>query len=81
MTFFTGLLFSSCNKNIAARKMEKIYYYNCMMHPDYIAYQPGKCPKCGMTLEAWDMKDMPHNKSGNSHIDHFNSGGHSGGHH
>jgi len=26
--------------------------YTCTMHPDVIAYKPGKCPKpgCGMTL-------------------------------
>ncbi|MBS1530040.1 MAG: hypothetical protein JSU01_07015 [Bacteroidetes bacterium] len=26
--------------------------YTCSMHPDVIAYKPGKCPKpgCGMTL-------------------------------
>jgi hypothetical protein len=26
--------------------------YTCPMHPDVIAYKPGKCPKpgCGMTL-------------------------------
>jgi hypothetical protein len=24
--------------------------YTCPMHPDVISDQPGKCPKCGMTL-------------------------------
>ena len=25
--------------------------YTCPMHPEVISHQPGKCPKCGMTLE------------------------------
>lgn len=24
--------------------------YVCPMHPDYTSKEPGKCPKCGMTL-------------------------------
>ncbi len=24
--------------------------YTCPMHPDVVSDQPGKCPKCGMTL-------------------------------
>src|SRR5438093_11588872 len=26
--------------------------YTCVMHPKILADQPGKCPKCGMTLVA-----------------------------
>ena len=26
--------------------------YTCEMHPDVASNQPGKCPKCGMTLTA-----------------------------
>ena len=25
-------------------------YYTCEMHPEVHSAQPGKCPKCGMTL-------------------------------
>lgn len=25
-------------------------YYTCPMHPEVHSDQPGKCPKCGMTL-------------------------------
>jgi len=25
--------------------------YTCVMHPEIVMDQPGKCPKCGMTLE------------------------------
>ncbi|WP_210521882.1 heavy metal-binding domain-containing protein [Hymenobacter terricola] len=25
-------------------------YYTCEMHPEVHSDQPGKCPKCGMTL-------------------------------
>ena len=28
--------------------------YTCSMHPDVISDQPGKCPKCGMTLEKME---------------------------
>ena len=76
----TGLLFSSCNRHIAQRKEAKQYYYSCPMHQDYISYQPGKCSKCGMTLEAWDMENMP-KKSGSSHSGHSSSGSQSGGCH
>ena len=24
--------------------------YTCPMHPEVISHEPGKCPKCGMTL-------------------------------
>ena len=26
--------------------------YTCTMHPEVVTSQPGKCPKCGMTLVA-----------------------------
>ena len=26
------------------------FYYTCIMHPEIHRDQPGKCPKCGMTL-------------------------------
>jgi hypothetical protein len=26
------------------------FYYTCVMHPEIHQDQPGKCPKCGMTL-------------------------------
>ena len=28
--------------------------YTCPMHPEVISEKPGKCPKCGMTLEKKD---------------------------
>jgi hypothetical protein len=34
--------------------------YTCRMHPDVILDNPGKCPKCGMTLVK--MKPSPTNK-------------------
>lgn len=80
LILFTGLLFNSCNRHIAQLKEVKQYYYTCPMHPADIYYQPGKCPKCGMLLEAWDMKNMP-KSSDSSHSDHSDSGGHSSGCH
>lgn len=79
-SFFLLTLLSSCSKKIVANKSPKQYYYSCPMHQDYISYQPGKCPKCGMTLEAWDLENIP-KKSNSSHGSNSGSGGHSGGHH
>jgi predicted ATP-dependent serine protease len=35
-------------KNIKAKGMKM---YTCPMHPEVEAKKPGKCPKCGMTLQ------------------------------
>lgn len=63
----TGLIFSSCNRHITKQKEATQYYYTCPMHPDDIYFQPGKCPECGMTLEAWDLENM-HGKKREAHI-------------
>jgi hypothetical protein len=34
-------------REIAKHKVTK---YTCTMHPEVVRNQPGKCPKCGMTL-------------------------------
>ena len=34
--------------------------YICPMHPDYVSDKPGKCPKCGMTLERHQKKKVGH---------------------
>ena len=76
----TAFLSSSCSRHIAKAQETKKYYYTCPMHPNDIYYTPGKCPKCGMELEAWDMKDMPKDKSA-SHSGHSDSNSsHSGCH-
>jgi hypothetical protein len=31
-------------------------YYTCPMHPEIKSDKPGKCPKCGMTLEKKTVK-------------------------
>lgn len=77
LILFTSLLFSSCNRHIAQHKETKQYYYDCPIHKEYISYSPGKCPKCGLTLDQWDMENMP-KKSGNSHSGHSSSGTQSG---
>lgn len=73
------LLVSSCSRHIAQYKEVKQYYYTCPMHPNDIYFFSGKCPKCGMTMEAWDMKNMP--KSNSYSSGHSGSGGHSSGCH
>jgi YHS domain-containing protein len=35
---------------VTATPDQKVLYWTCRMHPDVKADQPGKCPKCGMTL-------------------------------
>jgi hypothetical protein len=54
------------------------------MHSEVIEMNPGKCPKCGMKMEAFDMADLKLKNSGSSY-NPINSGGssgaHSGGHH
>lgn len=77
LVLFTSLIFSTCNRHIAQSKEVKQYYYTCPMHSEVIEMKPGKCPKCGMTLEQWDMEHIP-KKSGSSQIGNSNSEGHSG---
>jgi hypothetical protein len=36
----------------------KVDKYTCPMHPEVIANQPGKCPKCGMTLVKREDKKV-----------------------
>lgn len=77
---FTGLLSGSCNRHMAHQKEEKTYYYDCPIHQDYISYQPGKCPKCGMVLEQWEM-DKTAKNSGNTKYKYNNFGNQTGGCH
>ena len=74
-------IFSSCNKHFAAHKAERHYYYTCPMHPDDIYFQPGKCPKCGMVLDVWNIEDLPRKKTSTSNVGNPGSGGHSGHNH
>lgn len=82
LVFIVSIVFlSSCNKHLTASKKEKQYYYTCPMHYNDIYYEPGKCPKCGMKLEAWDMENLPKNSSASSHSGHSGSGNHTSGCH
>ncbi|NEW84713.1 MAG: hypothetical protein GZ094_20420 [Mariniphaga sp.] len=73
------LLFSSCNRHIVAQKQVNQYTYYCPMHV-YVTDQPGKCPKCGMSLERMDLNKLPAGNSDNIHSSHTApvGGGHSG---
>jgi Cu2+-exporting ATPase len=44
--------------------MKKVTQYRCPMHHEVISDKPGKCPKCGMTLEPFESnkKDLDHSK-------------------
>jgi hypothetical protein len=78
---FTGLLSSSCNRNIAQSRETKQYYYSCPMHPEFIIYQPGKCFKCGMPLEKWEVEKKKSGHLDNSHSSSSSSEGHNSGFH
>jgi hypothetical protein len=88
LILFTSIIFTSCNRQIAAQKEVKQYYYDCPMHKDYIRYKPGNCPTCGMTLEKWEIDQMEkrnisNSQNSSSHSGHTGSGsygGSSGGH-
>lgn len=41
---------SSMSHQSDADKSSKKTQYTCSMHPEVLSDQPGKCPKCGMTL-------------------------------
>ncbi len=77
----TLTLFCSCNKKLTSHKAEKQYYYTCPMHPNDINYQAGKCLKCGMLLEAWNIEDLPRKKVSSSNVGNTGFGGHSGHNH
>lgn len=44
------------NKKEKTQMQKGSVYYTCPMHPDVKMDKPGKCPKCGMTLEKKTMK-------------------------
>jgi Cu+-exporting ATPase len=49
----------SGDKQSSSAKMEMAkdsVYYTCSMHPEVRLDKPGKCPKCGMTLEKKTVK-------------------------
>lgn len=78
----SAILFSSCNRHIAQKKEKEQKFYSCPMHQDYISYQPGKCSKCGMTMQEWDLDNIPRRNSEGSHGGSSGAGaGSSGGHH
>jgi predicted nucleic-acid-binding Zn-ribbon protein len=57
----------SSEKQTSTTKMEMAkdsVYYTCSMHPEVKMDKPGKCPKCGMTLEKKTVK-MTQTKSKN----------------
>ena len=81
MFVLTSLILSSCNRHIVKHKEKPQYYYNCPMHTNYISDEPGKCPKCGMTLEQMELDKLRIKNAGSPHSGYSSSGGHSGGHH
>ncbi len=86
MAVLVSFLFSSCSssRHATTQAKPKSVYYSCPMHSEVIEMNPGKCPKCGMKMEAFDMADLRLKNSGNSYNpinSGGSSGGHSGGHH
>ncbi len=44
--------------------------YACPMHSDVVSQRPGKCPKCGMTLEKKNEKYSSHSRNEMNHSDY-----------
>jgi uncharacterized paraquat-inducible protein A len=55
---FATLIMSCSNQSKdntqTEQKNTKKQEYTCTMHPEVVAYEPGKCPKCGMELVLRD---------------------------
>jgi len=79
--FVMGFVLIACNRHIAKQKEAEQIYYTCPMHKEVIEMKPGKCPKCGMTLEILDMDNYKHHPSGSSQGAQPSSGGGHSGHH
>ena len=43
-------------------KSAKYALYTCPMHPEVTGHKPGKCPKCGMTLNLSKKEEMKANQ-------------------
>ena len=55
----TTTMFAQTTKQAKPKKQHSTtakVRYSCLMHPEVVAYKPGKCPKCGMELEASNHK-------------------------
>jgi len=78
-------ILSSCSQKIIGDKSTTHYYYSCPMHTEVFEKLPGKCLKCGMTLEQYDIREYSNNRSNSEHSNHNSSNssmsGHSGGCH
>lgn len=83
MAVLVSFLFSSCssNRHTTTQTKPKLVYYSCPMHSEVMEMNPGKCPKCGMKMEAFDLAELRQKNSGNSYSPHINSGGGHVGHH
>jgi len=50
---------------LAQNKKTQDFYYTCTMHPEIRSNQPGKCPKCGMTLVKKQAKKAVNSQPAN----------------
>ena len=53
-----GFVFTACsgnNNKADTGQLAKDEMYTCTMHNEVMSDQPGKCPKCGMTLVKQKM--------------------------
>ena len=52
LTLAAGALTGCKHTNSVAHGSSRGQQYTCFMHPEVVTTTPGKCPKCGMDLEA-----------------------------
>jgi transcription initiation factor IIE alpha subunit len=61
---FIGAILITSTNMLAQTKAGKVdtaqhlTFYACPMHPDIVAHEPGKCPKCGMELTLSAKEQM-----------------------
>jgi hypothetical protein len=55
---------SSMSHQGDADESSKKIQYTCSMHPEILRDQPGKCPKCGMTLVKKEEENFDHKMEG-----------------
>ena len=56
VTLGSASLFAQTGKSPKPASAQASMMYTCSMHPEVKSDKPGKCPKCGMTLDKMEKK-------------------------